>query len=235
MKGKVAIEDRFLRYCIEKLDLGRPDQFERYYSSVALCTFDAVYSINTKYEAVENALQRFCDHFKLEIRFPIKGLIPPTKAQMPVSEIYALIKDDRPERLARDIFQNRQRTSTRSGILKADACVRFLEVLNDFRVEYYQDASRIYGDGLFEARVKEIPGQRSGTSLKYFFMLTGSKNEIKPDRMVLGFIKEGTGRTLNPQEALILIRTTVDALKERGYGHLNARHLDNLIWNYQRG
>jgi hypothetical protein len=229
-----AIESRFLKYCLENLDLGQPDQCERYYSSVALCAFDALYSINTKYEAVEKALARFCEHFDLESRYSKKGRIPPIEAQISVSEIYARIRDLRPERLAEDIFINRQRTSPTNGILKADACLRFSKVLVAFRVEYYQDVSNACGNVDFEKSVKGIPGQRSGVSLKYFYMLTGSKNEIKPDRMVLSFITDGTGRNLSCDEALVLVRTTVDALKVKGYDHLNARYLDNLIWNYQR-
>jgi hypothetical protein len=65
-------------------------------------------------------------------------------------------------------------------------------------------------------------------------MLTGSKDLIKPDRMILGFIKDVTGLTLQSNEALSLIRQTVEDLKKKGYIDLSARHLDNLIWNFQR-
>jgi hypothetical protein len=136
--------------------------------------------------------------------------------------------------LAIHIFQNKQRTSPKNGILKAEACVQFLKVLKDFGVEYYNDAPRLLGNETFEDCIKRIPGQRSGVALKYFFMLTGSKDQIKPDRMVLGFIKDATGLSLSATEALSLIQQTVEGLKKKGYFHLNERYLDNLIWNYQR-
>ena len=52
----------FVKYCIQNLDFEEPDQFEDYFSCVPLCAINAVYSINTKYVAVENAVQRFCNY-----------------------------------------------------------------------------------------------------------------------------------------------------------------------------
>jgi hypothetical protein len=48
--------------------LNEPDQFEEYFSSVAFCAMNSVFSINTKYEAVVNALNRFCGYFELPPR-----------------------------------------------------------------------------------------------------------------------------------------------------------------------
>jgi len=226
---------RFLKYCLDNLDLDNPDQFERYFASVPLCAINAIFSINTKYEAVLNAINRFCDHLDLgEPMHPTEGQIPSADKQKTVSEIYNRIKDISPVTLATDIFKNRQRTSTKNGILKSKASLMFIKILKDFGVETYQDILKLHDNTTFEVCVKGIPGQSSGTSLKYFFMLTGSKDQIKPDRMILGFIKDATGLTLQPKEALSLICQTVDDLKKKGYKKLSARHLDNLIWNFQR-
>lgn len=226
---------KFLKYCIENLELNEVDQFENYFSCVPFCAINSIFSINTKYEAVLNALNRFCNHFDLTLSHNVNGQIPPIGKQKSISEIYNLIKDIDVNILAAEIFQNRQRTSTTSGILKADASVRFLKILNDFGIEYYQDIPRLTSNETFEECIKRIPGQSSGTSLKYFFMLTGSKDQIKPDRMILGFIKDAIGLKLSANDALTLIRQTVEDLKMQGYSNLSARHLDNLIWNYQRG
>lgn len=225
---------KFIKYCIDNLELEQEDQFDNYFSSVPFCAMNAIFSINTKYEAVLNALNRFCNHFDLTLAHNVKGEIPPVKKQKSVSEIYKLINEIDANVLAKDIFQNRQRTSTTNGILKAEACVRFLKILKDFGVEFYQDIPKLIDNETFEDCIKRIPGQNSGTSLKYFFMLTGSKDQIKPDRMVLGFIKDATGLTLSATDALALVRQTVEDLKSKGYNHLSARHLDNLIWNFQR-
>ena len=228
------VNSLFLKYCIVNLKLDEKDQFEEYFSSVPLCAINAIFSINTKYEAVLNALNRFCAHFNLTLSHPIIGQIPPLIGQKNVSDIYNLIKDIDPGILATEIFKNRQRTSTTNGILKTDASVKFLKILKDFGVETYQDIYKIVDNDTFEECIKNIPGQKSGISLKYFFMLTGSKDQIKPDRMIIGFIKDAIGLSVKPHEALDLIRQTVEELKIKGYPHLSARHLDNLIWNYQR-
>jgi hypothetical protein len=60
--------------------------------------------------------------------------------------------------MAAEIYRNRQRTSARSGILKADAAARFARVLADFNVDHFQDVDKILGLPAFEAVIKEIPG-----------------------------------------------------------------------------
>ncbi|MCG9900892.1 MAG: hypothetical protein MH132_12880 [Hydrotalea sp.] len=159
---------KFLKYCIDNLELDEADQFEDYFSSVPFCVMNSIFSINTKYEAVLNALNRFCKHFDLTLAHNVHGQIPPIEMQKFVSEIYNLIKDIDVNSLAADIFKNRQRTSTTNGILKADACVRFLKIIKGFGVEYYQDVPRLIDNETFEDCIKRIPGQSSGTSLKYF-------------------------------------------------------------------
>lgn len=225
---------KFLEYCLNNLDLNGSDNFEVYFSCVAICVINAIFSINTKYEAVINVINRFCNHFRIEIHSPIKGKIPLVNKQKTISEIYNLIKDIPSITLAEDIFKNKQRTSTKNGILKAEASLHFIKILKDFGVETYQDISKIYNNEEFKNQIKLIPGQRSEISLKYFFMLTGSTDQIKPDRMILGFIKDALGLKLLPDKALSLIQQTVNDLKKKGYKHLTARHLDNLIWNFQR-
>ena len=162
---------KFLNYCLNNLDLDQPDQFNEYLSCVPICVINAIFSINTKYEAVINVQKHFCEHFNLNIYSQSKGEIPPTNSQKTVTEIYNLIKDIKPEILASEIFKNRQRTSTTNGILKTDAVLRFLKILKDFHAETYSDISNLTNNETFEECIKTIPGQNSGISLKYFFML----------------------------------------------------------------
>ena len=225
---------KFIKYCLKNLDFTQPDYFNEYYASVPICAINAIFSINTRFEAVLNVMERFCNYFNFEMMYEIKAKIPPINKQKSVTEVYNKVKDYDPNILSERIFQNRQRTSTSNGILKSEAVVRFLKILKDFGVEYYQNVPKLFFNETFEDCIKRIPGQRSGISLKYFFMLTGSKNLIKPDRMVLKFIKDAINLTLTPSEALSLVESTVKDLKKMGYKKMNARHLDNLIWNYQR-
>jgi hypothetical protein len=79
----------------------------------------------------------------------------------------------------------------------------------------------------------QIPGQRSGISLKYFLMLAGNDNLIKPDRQILSFLKSILNENVSIQDAQALLQQSCEILKKE-YPNLNLRLLDHLIWNYQR-
>ena len=138
-----------------------------------------------------------------------------------------------PAELAIEVFRNRQRTSTKNGILKAEAVVRFLEVLKKSGVEYFQDVDKIVADEYFEFQIKKIPGQSSGIALKYFFMLAGRNEFIKPDRMIIRFLQSVTGKTHTLAECQSILTGVTEQLKASGYV-VSPKELDNLIWNYQR-
>ena len=226
--------NEFTNYCIDNLNLNEQDQYEQYFSSVSICAFDAIYSINSNYKAVQNALHKFCEHFNLTLQHPKIGEIPPKDKQYSNSVILDKIKNIDPKKLASDIFENKQRTSSTNGILKAEAGIQFLKILNNFNIEFYQDIPKLIDNTAFESEIRNIRGQGSGISLKYFFMLTGSKDLIKPDRMVISFINDAIEKTLSPENALILVKETVKELNKKGYPNLSPRHLDNLMWNFQR-
>lgn len=135
--------------------------------------------------------------------------------------------------LARTLYQNSQRTSTRNGILKAEAAQRFGQVLQTNKVEYLQDVDRIMGQASFEQAIQQIPGQRSGISLRYFYILTGSPEHVKPDRMILRFIMTATGRLIGIDEAEKNIRHAC-AILQHDYPKLTPALLDNIIWRYQQ-
>lgn len=52
--------NKLFKYCTANLDLNEPDHFNTYFSSVPICVFNSIFSINTKYEVVLNAIDRFC-------------------------------------------------------------------------------------------------------------------------------------------------------------------------------
>jgi hypothetical protein len=67
--------------------------------------------------------------------------------------------------------KSRHRTSTRNGILKAEAVQRAATVLADAGIETSQDLGRANDD--IRVSWLGIPGQRSGVSWRYFQMLAG--------------------------------------------------------------
>lgn len=200
-------------------------QAEYNYGHLPLCVIDSVFSIGVKYEGVQNVIKRFCDYYKID-KFSRKD-------ELTTSDILALIEQMNINELTEKVFQNRQRTSTNNGILKSEAVILFLRVLQKFKVEKFNDVEKIITSGQFENEIKEIPGQRSGISLKYFFMLAGSDDLIKPDRMIIRFLENITGVKLSLENCQLILTAVTERLKNKGF-NITAKKLDNLIWSYQR-
>jgi hypothetical protein len=131
------------------------------------------------------------------------------------------------------VLRNRQLTSTRSGILKGEAVLRFARCLHRYGVDWFQDVHKVIRDERFEIEIKSIPGQGSGISLAYFFMLTGSEDLVKPDRWLIDFIREALKITCLPGYAQKLLFGSCEILKAK-YPYVSPRLLDNAIWNHQR-
>lgn len=202
------------------------------YASLPLCVIDSVFSIGVRYESVRNVLERYCAFAKVPRLSPTRT-VPPRAQQQSITAFLQLASAFDAEQLAVEVFGNRQRTSTHAGLLKADAVVRFAGVLARHRIEHLQDVLESRGLAAVERDVRSIPGQSSGLSWRYFLMLAGREDLVKPDRMILRFLERTLRRSVSPDEAQALLRTAADALTPEFPG-LTARTLDNLIWAAER-
>ncbi len=219
-------------YCKTHLDLASAQLVdEDYYQSLPFCVIDTVYSINANYTSTRNTVIRFCDHFGLKrVNRSRPGA---TAEQLSISAFIKLYDQHGVVAMAEQVYQNRQRTSTRSGILKSEAALRFSQVLALCGVEYLQDVAKVIGDPAFEQQIQSIPGQASGISVRYFYILAGSDDYIKPDRMIARFIQAAINKTFSVQHSHDVIVGTCQLLAV-DYPQLTPRLLDNLIWRYQR-
>jgi len=205
------------------------------YASLPLCVIDAVFSIGVHYDRhTKPTVLRWCKFtnwqpydFSVNNVHTINDLISSIK---PYEE-----RGDGFKTLATDVFKNSQRTSSRSGILKAEAVYRFAVVLSRFGIQTLDDTKNgIKNDSEVELEIKKIPGQKSGISYKYFCMLAGSENLVKADRMLCRFASNAVGRVLMSDETERLVINACKRLNENGFPEMNPRFLDNTIWNYQR-
>ena len=219
-------------FCKAHLDLASAQLVdEDYYQSLPFCVIDTIYSINANYTSTRNTVIRFCDYFGLnQINRQKPGA---TIDQLSTSAFIDLYDQHGVVGMAEQVYQNRQRTSTRSGILKAEAVLLFSQVLQRFGIEYLQNVEKIIGDPEFEKQVQSIPGQGSGISLRYFYMLAGSDDHIKPDRMIARFIQDAINKPLSIQQSHDAI-VGACSLLAADFPTLTPRLLDNLIWRYQR-
>ena len=129
------------------------------------------------------------------------------------------------------IFCNHQRTSPKNGILKGEAVLMFAKVLKKYGIESFEDLNSKGLPKEAESEIKMIPGQKSGLSLQYFYMLAGDDSLAKPDRHIIRFIEEHTGFSANMQEAQKIFEETVCLLKQK-YPHITVRLLDYTVWDY---
>ena len=213
-----------------------PDEYS--YNSLSLCIIDAVFSIGIRYSYVQKVVQNYCNCFQIPKIRPNKGALPPIAAQHSMADLCANTHDVDPDFLAKEVFKGRFRTSTVNGILKAEAVGHFAQVLHNHSINFFQDAAQVMDNpeklAAIETEIKTIPGQKSGISLDYFWMLAGSEDRIKPDRMVIRFLAQTLGRDVKTGEALPLLQAATAALKTDYQEDLTPRYIDHQIWLYQR-
>lgn len=199
-----------------------------YYSSLPLCVIDAVFSIGVKYTSTQNVVKNYCNYYGLQEYNTRRGDKGDTNS---ISQLVENISSLGVEKSADIVFKNHQRTSSRSGILKADAVLRFAKVLQKYGVETFDDIGQNGLPPEAESEILKIPGQKSGLSLRYFYMLSGDDSYSKPDRHILRFLKEQTGREFNVPQAQAIISNIAKILQDK-YPQMTVRLLDYSIWNY---
>jgi hypothetical protein len=222
----LAKDDRARILCKEPL----PPEYS--YASLSTMLLDAIFSIGVRYRQVEALVRRHAKCQKYDPRrfgetdpYPLPNLIREGRAGTP-------------EEFAGKLG-NRGRTSTRSGILKAEALLLAAEAF--VRRGIVDLPSWLATDETIrkaaERDFRGIRGQRSGVSWDYFLMLAGDANKVKSDRMVVRYVEDALEcKGLPPEEAGKLLIAAAAALRGNcGYpSTLTARQLDSAVWNVVR-
>lgn len=220
-------------YCIQHLDIeNRALSVSYHYNGVVLCAIDTIYSIGVKYKNVLNVIDRFCKANNIENRHTIGHSKNVKLIAFTPKDFLAKYGSWSPEKLASELFQNKQRTSTRNGILKSDALLRVITLLDKYGIQDRKDFTKLNDN--FKKEFKTIPGQSSGISLRYFHMLMGDDDMVKPDRMIMRFIENVIERTPGVSEAESLLRDACSLINKKLGIQMTLKELDHLIWNYQR-
>lgn len=223
--------DRLVAHCNNTLDLASAKlPPEAYYNSLPLAIIDAVFSIGVKYTSTQATVERYCCSFNLQ-RIRSGTDLPLREKQHTVSELIENIGIS--EHFATDIVCNSQRTSTRNGILKAEAVRQWAVIFQKYGIETLQDFNEKYSMPL-ELELRNVKGQHSGISLIYLRMLCGNDDFCKPDRHIIRFISEGIAQTITVETAQPYLESVYSELKAT-CPHLTIRLLDNVIWKYMSG
>ncbi|PSR26087.1 MAG: hypothetical protein C7B46_20285 [Sulfobacillus benefaciens] len=205
------------------------------YAHLSLALIDAIYSLGAKYESTRATVLRYAQNAGLK---PFRVSVdewPAVSDQQPLSDLLTMHRQRGLENMLSDVYQNRQRTSAHaSSITKAEAVFQAAEVLEAHHVNVFQDIPGIMGNPSFEADFRTVRGQGPGTGLSYFWMLTGSEDHIKADRMVIRYLEATTGlRRLSGDDAKRLMEAAAALLCPR-FPTLTLRQMDYIIWEYQR-
>lgn len=197
-----------------------------YRDSLALCVVDSVQSTGVTYSSVGNVLDRYRAYRREQ------GGEPATDG---AAELLATFDQlDGPDAWAARIG-TRNRTSTRGGILKAEAIRDATRVL---AVEGLDTAGALRAAAGDEVRLElvrkawcTVKGQRSGVTWRYVLMLAGVPG-VKPDRMICRFVADALElprRSVGSEFAAEIVTAAAPELD------MSATALDHAIWRFQRG
>jgi len=199
------------------------------YASLPLCVIDAVFSIGVRYEGTTRpTVLRFCASRGWEPYSELRR-----EGYHSIAEFIGILNGLSDQALAEQVFNNRQRTSSRNGILKAKAVKLFADALLRAGINNFTDLEDEEKCAVAERIVQGIAGQKSGISFKYFRMLAGDDDHVKGDRQIISFVSNALGRQVSSQEAETLVKAASRVLRIR-HQRLVPRLLDYLIWDYMR-
>ena len=202
---------------------------------LSLCVIDAVFSIGARYGSTWRAARRYATHAGLDpATAPAREVAPGdvVGGEQPLDDFRADVSGLSEDDLA-EILGNRQRTSSRGGILKALAARQYVEVLASHEVQTLRDVSILlcHQSGLVEveAELARVRGHGAGVRVTYLWMLAGGDDHVKADRMVIRWASQVLGRQVRPNKAADLV---IDAAASLG---ATPWELDHAIWRRKAG
>jgi hypothetical protein len=130
---------------------------------------------------------------------------------------------------------NGQRTSTRSGIEKADAVLRYARILADGGVHDLAEVAAMMTDqshwDRIDTALADVPGDgQNATRRDYLWMLCGRDDLIKPDRIVLRWLARHAGEQITAAEAGDMLARAANELTERLDRTVTPWMADHAIW-----
>lgn len=210
-----------------------PQQRSARWGHLSLCVLDATFSINARYDSVvaplvrrygawahlQNVLLRGDD---------LEGGVNPRDDEQRLSVFLESFEGKSDEEVASAILRNRNRTSSRGGVLKAAAARQISQTLVDHGVETLADVSDMLTDldrtKAVEKALSDVPGHGSGVRTSYIWMTAGDDHHVKPDRHVLGWLTQKLGRHVGVTEARALLIAVANALDTTPWS------VDHAIW-----
>lgn len=206
--------------------LGPRAQGQRW-ASLSACVLDAVWSIGARYDAVVvPVVQRVLE----------PGAQGALLSEVAGDDVYSLPRflKNFPDELALiAASRNRQRTSTRNGVTKAQAALSYARILVENGLHELGDVQRLAAEPALHSRVdralSRVPGEGlHGIRRGYFWLLCGDDDQVKPDRMVLRWL--APHGVTDPSTAKQLLVDVAARLSARSGAPVTPRAVDHAIW-----
>lgn len=196
-----------------------------YLDGLALCIVDSVQSTGVTYSSVEKVVDRYRAYRRVQGGDPSCDGVP---------ELLATFDElGGPEGWAEQIG-NRNRTSTRSGALKAEAIRAAAQALGAQDIATAADLHEAAADQDRLARLgtawRAVVGQSSGITWHYMQMLAGIPG-VKPDRMICRFVADSLTvprKSIATEFAGAIVTAAAESLE------MSPTDLDHAIWQWQR-
>jgi len=215
-----------------------------YWASMPLCIIDSVWSIRSNYEKTVCPLVRRFAESNTPQWDGVDHSTPPRDGSPTVKDLLETIQGRLQNGHAiEDLFHNkdgrpnRQRTSSRSGILKADAVRRFANALFSAGINQPSDLRDAAKLKKAEILVRKIPGQGTGITFTYFLMLSGEGQFVKSDTHIRRFVSDGLGipwsNLVSADRAARLLTEAARRFAVNLPG-LTPAKLDHAVWADQR-
>lgn len=197
-----------------------------YRDSLGLCVIDSVQSTGVTYSSVVNVVDAYRAYRRAQ------GGDPNADG---VSELLATFTElDGPDGWA-DKIGNRNRTSTRGGVLKSEAIRDAATVLAANGIDTTEDFHAAAADEIRLEQIRKawcaVKGQRSGITWHYMQMLAGIEG-VKPDRMICRFVADALEQSRRSVTTGFALEILMAAAREM---RMSPTDLDHAVWQWQRG
>ncbi|HWL43504.1 MAG TPA: hypothetical protein VNQ73_11220 [Ilumatobacter sp.] len=208
-------------------DLGAQGAFrvpDGYPDSLALCILDSIWSIGIRYTTVGKVV----DRWRADVR--ATGLDPDVRGARDLARDIDRVGG--PHAFAQQIG-TMHRTSTRNGVLKAEAVHAAALAVACEGVDSTEELRSRADDPALRSAWCDIRGQGSGISWHYLLILAGVQ-DVKPDRMIMRFVN----RALEPdpaRSAEVVRGVLIETLQvlQADHPELTLRALDHTIWSFE--
>ena len=197
-------------------------------NSIIVTAVDSIFSIRAKYSStVVPLVKRFARFVRL------KDL---DNDEYTPKQFIETFKNYDFNSLATNVFKNKQRTSSRSGVLKAEALFRVIEMLNKHNIQTRDNLLNSKNIDEIENQWKSIRGQSSGITWRYFLMGCGNNTYFKDDTWVYRFFINELGykniRMNGDYKNLKIAFDNEFEQIKKIYPQITISKLDNVIWKF---